>query len=76
MAKASPVFGSEVRDVLSVENAAALLGISRTAAYAAVERGEIPAVRIGARILVPRFRLEHLLRTGHDIPEAQLRVAE
>ena len=44
-----------------VEEVAALLGISRNGAYEAVKRGEIPVVRIGKRLLVPRVALDRLL---------------
>jgi excisionase family DNA binding protein len=46
---------------LSVPEAARLLGIGRNSAYDAVARGEIPSIRIGKRILVPRKRLESML---------------
>jgi len=42
------------RLTLTVEEAAQLLGISRALAYEAVQRGEIPHLRVGRRILVPR----------------------
>jgi excisionase family DNA binding protein len=41
---------------LTVEEAAAPLGISRPFAYEAVRRGEIPSIRIGRRVLVPESR--------------------
>jgi excisionase family DNA binding protein len=44
----------EDRLVFTVEEAAQLLGISRSFAYEAVQRGEIPSMRIGRRILVPK----------------------
>jgi excisionase family DNA binding protein len=47
--------------VYSVEHTAELLGISRAFAYEAVRRGEIPSIRIGRRILVPRAALARLL---------------
>ena len=47
--------------VLTVEEAAAALRIGRSAAYEAVRSGELPAVRIGRSIRVPRHRLEVLL---------------
>lgn len=47
--------------VLTVEQAAEILGISRPTAYQAIERGEIPHIRIGRRILVPVAALEKLL---------------
>lgn len=49
------------RLVLTVEEAAALLGISRAFAYEAVNRGEIPSIRIGRRILVPKAALQRLV---------------
>jgi excisionase family DNA binding protein len=51
---------------LSVEEAGALLGISRDLAYDLVARRELPSVRLGRRIVVPRRALE----------EALLRLAE
>ena len=48
----------------TVEEAAALLRISRGSAYEAVRRGDIPTVRIGRRILVPRVALEALLESA------------
>ena len=38
---------------LTVTRAAEVLGISRASAYTAVSRGEIPALRIGGRIVIP-----------------------
>jgi len=45
----------------SVEEAAALLGISRTSAYLAAQRGELPSRMIGRRRVVPRVSLERFL---------------
>ena len=44
-----------------MEQAATKLGISRHSAYEAVRRGEIPTIRIGRRVLVPKASLERLL---------------
>ncbi|MHB1486639.1 MAG: helix-turn-helix domain-containing protein [Acidimicrobiales bacterium] len=49
------------RLTMTVEEAATALGISRATAYEAVSRGEIPAIRIGRRILIPKVALEKLL---------------
>ena len=46
---------------VTVEEAARLLGIGRNSAYEAVRRGEIPAIRIGKRFVVPRVALERML---------------
>jgi excisionase family DNA binding protein len=54
----------ESRAVLTVEEAGRLLGVSRGLAYEAVQRGEIPSVRIGRRILVPAAALRTLLGEG------------
>lgn len=47
--------------VYSVEEAAALLGISRAGAYDACARGEIPCIRIGRRVLIPKSALHQLV---------------
>ena len=49
------------RLTMTVEEAAVVLGISRATAYDAVSRGEIPCIRIGRRILIPKVALERLL---------------
>lgn len=55
--------GSEIEcATLSVPEAGKRLGISRNAAYEAANRGEIPIIRIGHRLLVPRAALERMLR--------------
>ena len=48
----------------SVEEAALLLGISRNSCYEAVRKGEIPTIRLGRRLLIPRSRLEAMLDDG------------
>ena len=45
----------------TVEEVAKLLGIGRNQAYEGVARNEIPSIRIGRRLLVPRAALERLL---------------
>ena len=42
------------RLVWTVEEAAQVLGISRTHAYELVARGELASVRLGRRIVVPK----------------------
>ncbi|MGH9169716.1 MAG: helix-turn-helix domain-containing protein [Acidimicrobiales bacterium] len=49
------------RLVLSVSEAAELLGISRDLAYDLAARGELPTLRLGRRIVVPRARLLELI---------------
>ena len=50
----------------SVEEAAKLLGIGRTAAYEGVRTGQIPSLRIGKRILIPIVAFENLLRDSKE----------
>ncbi len=42
---------------MTVEEAGQLLGIGRSSAYGAIRRGELPSLKIGRRILVPRSAL-------------------
>ena len=52
---------------ITVPEAAAMLCISRNHAYDSVKRGELPVVRFGERILIPRIALEKMLEKG--VPE-------
>ena len=52
---------SRERLVLSVAEAGELLGLSRAFAYELVARGELPVVRFGRRIVVPKAALLELL---------------
>ena len=54
--------------MISVEEAARLLGISRNLAYDLVRQGRLPHVRLGRRILVPRFGLEQWLAQEASLP--------
>ncbi len=59
-AGAAPDGGLE-RLTLTVEEAAKVLGISRAFAYESVRRQDLPSVKIGRRILIPKSALERLL---------------
>jgi excisionase family DNA binding protein len=50
------------RMTLTITEAAKALGIGRNAGYEAARRGEIPTIRIGKRLLVPRVALERMLQ--------------
>jgi excisionase family DNA binding protein len=52
---------------VSVVAAAQLLGISRALAYELVARGELPCLRLGRRVVIPRRALEALV----EEPEAK-----
>ena len=45
----------------TVEETAKILGVGRNSAYEAIARGEIPVVKVGKRLLVPKAALEKLL---------------
>lgn len=47
--------------VMTIAEAAKELGISRNGAYLAVQRGDLPAIRIGRTLRVPRIAIEKLL---------------
>ena len=53
----------DTKDTLtvSVQRAGELLGLSRNSVYAAVKNGQLPVLKIGKRLLVPKVRLERLL---------------
>jgi excisionase family DNA binding protein len=52
----------------TVPEAAALLQISRNSAYEAVRVGQMPALRFGRRIVVPRVQLDRMLAgEGADV---------
>ncbi len=56
----------ELPPTISVEQAAAVLGISRRSAYRAAAIGELPTLRLGRRLLVPTARLLELLGLPAD----------
>ena len=57
----------EYHATLTVQEAASLLGLGRTAAYEAARRGQIPSRRLGRRVVVPvPALLEWLGSTKHS----------
>jgi excisionase family DNA binding protein len=60
------------RPTLTVEEAAAILGIGRGSAYQAVQTGALPALRIGRRLLVPTAVIHRLLglQGPEPVPDA------
>jgi excisionase family DNA binding protein len=59
------VIAEQGRLAYSIAEAAAMLGVGRTLAYAMAQSGELPTVRLGRRVVVPRAQLEQLL-AGHQ----------
>jgi excisionase family DNA binding protein len=53
---------------MTVEEAARALGINRNSAYQAVRDGELPAIRIGRRLLVPKAAFNKLLENAGQKP--------
>ena len=77
------------RLTLTVSEAAKILGISRTQAYDAIKRKELPSIRFGRRILIPRVSFEKLIgvqnheaaaaeedHAGNDVPRQPLVLDE
>lgn len=50
----------------TVPQAAAILGISNWSAYEAIKRGELPARKVGRRIVVPKIQLDQWLAGQGD----------
>ena len=56
----------EGRATITIDETAKILGICRNAAYEAAHQGQIPVIRIGRRMLVPRLALEKMLRGENE----------
>jgi excisionase family DNA binding protein len=56
--------GIDKRLCITVPEAAEMLGISRNFAYELVKRGQLPVIRFGKRLLIPRLALEKRLEEG------------
>ena len=55
------VIADDDRLVLTIEEAGKLLGLGRSGTYEAARRGDIPTIKIGSRILMPKAALLKLL---------------
>lgn len=49
---------------ITVPEAAKLLGISRNFAYELVKRKQLPVIKFGKRLLIPRAALQKMLEKG------------
>jgi excisionase family DNA binding protein len=54
---------------LRISEAARLLSMSRSAAYAAIRSGQLPSVRVAGKWRVPRAALEQLLEQAMSAPD-------
>jgi hypothetical protein len=50
---------------ISVETAGRAFGLGRNSAYRAVKEGQLPSIRIGAKIVVPTAPLRRMLGIEH-----------
>lgn len=61
------------KQTFTVNETASLLGLSRGSVYQGVMTGEIPSIRIGGRILVPKAALEKLLSGAGNVGKAPVK---
>ena len=61
------------RDSFRIPEVAEIFSISRNQAYAAAASGELPVIRFGRRLVVPRQALERLLKAS--LNESEPKVA-
>jgi excisionase family DNA binding protein len=54
----------EKRLCITVPEAAAMLGLSRNFAYELVKQGQLPVIRFGKRLLIPKVALEKMIEKG------------
>jgi excisionase family DNA binding protein len=57
----APASNAVQRLTFSIEEIAGMLGISRAGAYALAKKGDIPTIKLGGRVLVPRGVVDKLL---------------
>jgi len=55
------------RLTVTVAEAATVLGVSRRLVYDAISRGELSAITIGRRLVIPRASLEQLLGQSLEV---------
>jgi excisionase family DNA binding protein len=55
------------RRVFTVPEAGARLGLGRNASYGAAKRGDIPVIRLGKLLRVPKMAIERLLDASTQI---------
>jgi excisionase family DNA binding protein len=61
---------TEQRHFLTVDELAAFLRVSRTTAYQLVWRGDVPSVKVGGQLRIPRAELERQLAESTTKPAA------
>lgn len=68
---AHPEFGTRV--AFSIPETGRLLGLSRNSVESAIERGDLHAVRVGGRRLIPAFAIDRLL--GLEVAQLEEQIA-
>ena len=56
--------GKRSAETVDIETAGRILGIGRGLAYRLAQRGELPTLRLGRRLVVPRAQLDRMLAGG------------
>jgi len=56
-----PSLKNSEKQTYTVPQAGEVLGIGRSAAYQGVHTGEIPSIKIGNRIVIPKAALDRML---------------
>lgn len=59
---------TDERHFLTVSELAAYLRVSRRKAYELVSNGEVPSIRVGSSLRIPREALERQLEAGSEKP--------
>lgn len=59
----------QVRPTITVEEGMPFYGLSRSAMFKAVARGDIPSIRVGRRILLPTAAVRRQLQLD-EVPDA------
>lgn len=62
-----------MRLTVSIEEAAEILGISRALAYSVVARQELPGLKLGRRVVIPRRALDRMLDWNRPNPQRRQR---
>ena len=65
----APALLASLGATMRIDEAAAILGISRRSAYRAAANAQLPTIRLGRRLLVPTASLLRLLGVT-DVPES------
>ncbi len=62
-----------IAKTITIEEAGRELGLSRNSAYLAARRGEIPTLKFGRRLVVPRVAFEAMLAAPAQKKTAEAR---